>query len=168
MASSCSSNPIPATIVRFRAYVLIAEFECHPSSGVTKEKLIHNRYESYNPFSARRRAIRDLRRIKTLLDKDLPNSNIGYNYEGASFYLEYEVSPKCSETAPEIKQHFLLDGIVGSKDELIQRFSSEEFLLDLMDYSFVCVDVDESEELEYAELADLMFDGVVELNKTFV
>jgi hypothetical protein len=168
MTNSCSQYPIPATIVRFRAYVLIAEFECHPSSGVTKEKLIHNRYESYNPFSARRSAIRDLRRIKTLLDKDMPESESRYNYEGVSLYFEFEVSNKCSNTVPEIKKLYLLNSEIEKREELIQRFSAEEFLLDVMGYSFVCVDLEDGEVLDYAKLIDQLFDGIKELDMNLI
>lgn len=48
---------------------------------------------------------------------------------------------------------------ISTIEDLIQRFSAEEFLLDLMDYSFVSIDFAVEQELDFADLVDLMSDS---------
>jgi len=151
-----------ATTVKFNAYVVEADFEYAPDSGAPNvQHLMQFRYENPNPFFARAKAIRKIRKIKLAFDQ--PDEK--YEYEGISVWLEYSVSTNFRNSKPEIKKLHLLDGENCSREVLFQRFSAEEFLLDVMDYSFVCVDPESSEEFEYAELVDSMFDGLADLKK---
>ncbi len=164
MSNQSSSFPYAATTVKFVAYVVEADFEYKPDSGAPNvQHLMQFRYENPNPFLARAKAIRKIRKIKLALDH--PDEK--YQYEGISMWLEYSVSPKCRNSKPEIQKLYLLNGEIGTLEDLIQRFSAEEFLLDVMGYSFVCVDPEGCEELDYAKLIDQLFDGIKELDKNF-
>jgi len=169
MSNHTSTCPYAATSVCFIAYVIEANFEYCPDSGApAKQHLIHYRFESPNPFSARASAIREIRRIKGLLDQGLHCTDAKYNYEGISLWLEYEISQPCGEILPEIKKLCLLDGDIGTGEVVLQRLSSEEFLLDVMGFSFVRADIDSVDVQDYCELVDGLFDGLVELDKNFI
>ncbi len=60
-----------------------------------------------------------------------------YQYEGIKLWLEYEIRQPRSEIIPEIKKLCLLDGKIGSREVVLQRLFCEEFLLDVMGFSFV-------------------------------
>ena len=162
MANHSSTCPYKAaTTVKFNAYVVEADFEYAPDSGAPNvQHLMQFRYENPNPFLARASAIRKIRKIKLSFDQ----LDEKYQYQGVSLWLEYQIGHACSCKVPEIKKLYLLDGEIGTREDLIQRFSGEEFLLDIMDYSFVCVDPEGSGELEYAEVVDSLFDGLKELD----
>lgn len=164
MSNPNPTCPFEAKIIRFNAYVVSADFEYRPDSGApAKQHLIHSRYESPNPFSARARAIREIRRIKGLLDQGLHSADVKYNYEGISLWLEYEISQPCGEILPEIKKLYLLDGEIDTRDNLLQRLSNEEFLLDAAGFSFVRGIVDGDDGQDYATMVDDLFDGLVEI-----
>lgn len=150
-----------ATTVKFNAYCVEADFEYASDSGAPNlQHLLQFRYENPNPFLARASAIRKIRKIGLALDQ--PDSK--YNFESVSLWMEYSVSPKCRISKPEIKKLYLLNGEIGTREDLLQRFSGEEFLLDVMGYNFVCVDLEGNEEVDFVGVVDLMFDGLRELD----
>lgn len=52
-----------------------------------------------------------------------------------------------------------------NRDDILQRLSSEEFLLDVMNYSFACGDIDIKEGIDFSQLVDKLLDGIVELEE---
>jgi hypothetical protein len=164
--SDCKFDcPIPEPLARFRAYVVNFDFEYIPDSGAPNAKQIMQfRFEDQNPFLARTKALSKIRKIKWALDQVIDDPSEKFQYQGLSLWLEYQIGNACNSTAPEIRKLFLLDGEICTCEDLIQRFSAEEWLLDMMDYSFVCVDPESGGELEYAELVDSMFDGLTEIS----
>lgn len=167
MTSSCSQYPIPANPVRFRAYIVTADFEYRPDSGDSVQHFVQFRYENpeRNAFSSRAKAIRKARYIKRIMDQGLADSGTTYNYEGIELILEYEIANPCNDDISEVRQLFLLDGEIGDHQSINNAIASEEFVLDMMDYSFVRVDFEQSENLEYFELVNNLFDCMVELDK---
>lgn len=163
--SNCNlACPIPEPLARFRAYVVNFDFAYIPDSGAPNvQQLMQFRFEDQNPFLARTKAISKIRKINTALDQVIDDPTEKF-HQGVSLVLEYEVMHRCSDIAPEIKKLCLLGGEICTCEDLIQRFSAEEWLLDVMDYSFACVDPEGYEELEYAEVVDLLFDGLKELD----
>lgn len=169
MSKPNATCPFAATIACFNAYVLKADFEYRSESGApATQYLYHFRFESPNPFSARARAIREIRRIKGLLDQGLHSTDAKCNYEGISLWLEFQISQPCGEISPETKKLYLLDGEIGTREDVLQRLSSEEFLLDVMGFTFVRSDIGGNNEQNYCELVDELFDGLIELDKNFI
>lgn len=164
MSNPNPTCPFAATTVRFIAYVVKADFEFRPDSGApAKQHIIKSRYESPNPFSARANAIREVRRIKSQLDQGLDDSGTKYQYEGIRLWLEYQIEQPCSDTSPEINKLYLLDSEIGTRDDVLQRLSSEEFLLDVMGFTFVRGIFNGKDGQEYSEMVDELLDGLVEI-----
>jgi hypothetical protein len=166
MQNNCSHQPIQATSVSFVAYVFTAEYEYQPDPN-TPPKVIQKyryRYENPNPFIARRSAIQAIRRIKSNLDKGLACSNKPYQYESIKLWLEYQVEHPCENSKPEIRKLCLLDGEIGTFEEIQNRLESEEFLLDKMGFSFVRADIDTEKVLDYSDMVDQLFDGLIGFN----
>lgn len=165
----CMSNPnltcpFAVTTVCFVAYVVKADFDsCADSSAPVKQHVIHYRFESPNPFSARAGALREVRRIKSKLDRGLVDPDTKYQYQGIRLWLEYQISQPCSDTATEIKRTYLLDGNIGTRDNVLQRLSNEEFLLDVMGFSFVRGISDGDDGQDYSEMVDKLFNGLMEI-----
>ena len=164
MTNPKATCPFAATVVRFIAYAVKADFEYHPEAGAPfQQYLFHFRFESPNPFSARASAIREIRRIKCIMDQGLSDPDAKYQYEGIKLWLEYEISLPCGEISPETKKLYLLDGEIGSREVILQRLSNEEFLLDTMGNSFIRGSIVGSDGQEYSALVDELFDGLSEI-----
>lgn len=164
MSNPTSTCPFAATTVRFNAYAVKADFEYRPEAGAPSQQyLIHFRFESPNPFSARASAIREIRRIKCIMDQGMSDPDTKYQYEGIKLWLEYEISHPCSEISPETKKLYLLDGEICTRADFLQHLSSEEFLLDVMGFPFVRADMEVDDEQEYAALVDELLCGLVEI-----
>ena len=150
--------------VQFNAYAVCADFEYRLDPEVpASQHVIQSRFESPNPFSARASAIQEIRRIKSFLDQDKPDPEARYQYEGTRLWMEYQIIHPCSEVAPELRKLYLLDGKIGTVDNLLQRLSSEEFLLDVMGYTFIRGIADTNDGKVYSEMVDDLLNGLVEL-----
>ena len=162
MSNNYSLYPIPAKPVSFIAYAFSTKFAYQPDSG-NSPKVIQKyyRYKNPNPFIARRGAIGAVRGMKTKLDKGLACSNKPYQYESLKLWLEYQIEHPSGNRKPEIRKLYLLDGEIGTLEEIQNRLEAEEFLLDKMGYCFIRADINQDEELEYSELVDQLFDGLI-------
>ena len=165
MKNKCSHCQIPVTIVSFVAYFFSAEFEYQPDSN-TSPKVIQKyyRYENPNPFIARSNAIQAIRGIKSKLDKGLACLDKPYQYESIKLWFEYQVEHPSGISKPEIRKLYLLDGEIGTLEEIQNRLEGEEFMLDKMGFSFARAEIQVDAEMEYSDLVDQLFDGLIGLD----
>lgn len=166
MPHSRLSCPYAATTVRFKAYVATFDYEHIPDCGAPNIKhLMKFRFEDQNPFLARTKALSKIRKIKWALDQVEDDPNEKFQYQGVKLWMEYQIEQPFINSEPEIRFITLLDGETGTIEDLRQRLSSEEFLLDVLGFSFVSVDIEANDKLEYSQLVDTLFDGLVALEK---
>lgn len=171
MSNNNSTCQYSANPIRFRAYVVTANLEYRPDSGDSVQHFLQFRYENpeRNAFNSRVKAIRKARYIKRIMDDILAaDSGSTYNYEGVELILEYEIAQLCKNDLSEVRRLYLLDGEIGDRQCIYNAIASEEFVLDMMDYSFVRIDFEQRENLEYSQLVDELFDCLVELDKPLV
>jgi hypothetical protein len=109
-------------------------------------------------------AIQAIKGIKSKLDKGLACSNKPYQYESLKLWLEYQIEHPSGNSKPEIRKLYLLDGEIGTLEEIQNRLESEEFLLDKMGYCFARADIDTEKVQEYSDLVDQLFDGLIGLD----
>lgn len=91
---NCSYTcPFAATTISFNAYVITTDFEYIPDSGEPAKQIqIHYRFECPQAFIARASAIREVRRIKCIMEKGLPDPDAKYQYEGIELWMEYQIA----------------------------------------------------------------------------
>jgi len=141
--------------LRFNAYSLHTDYWYYPSTDDVAEHIISRyRYENPDPFLARARAMRKIRRIKDAMEKGVDIPDYRYDFLGLHLTLEYQLEYPCDEQPLVVKKFVILDGNAATTDAILSRLETEAVLLDAMGFAFHRDVVEGDDGREYSVVED--------------
>ncbi len=111
------------------SYLLTTDYWYYPPNGdAAKHMVFHYTYENPDISIARQSVLRQVEKIKSTLEKG--DSTRKYNYEGLHLCLQFGVESPLDEVGVKLMKRFIiLDGKPVSKNEFLERFEVDSYLL---------------------------------------